>query len=105
MFGLICKVKEALLHYRPIYTLHTILHTNSAVILNIVRKALGMRRDGVSYRTIAGQLGVGVKRIRNAVDGVEVRAQRGTAGAQQLTNCWQTGLIQIAMPRGGSQYL
>jgi len=35
------------------------------------RKALEMRRDGVSYRTIAGQLGVGVKRIRNAVDGVE----------------------------------
>jgi len=35
------------------------------------RKALEMRRDGVSYRTIAGQLGVGVKRIRNAVDSVE----------------------------------
>jgi len=35
------------------------------------RKALEMRRDGVSYRTIARQLGVGVKRIRNAVDGVE----------------------------------
>jgi len=35
------------------------------------RKVLEMRRDGVSYRTIAGQLGVGVKRVRNAVDGVE----------------------------------
>jgi len=40
------------------------------------RKALEMRRDGVSYRTIAGQLGVGVKRIRNAVD----RVEEGTEG-------------------------
>jgi len=35
------------------------------------QKALEMRRDGASYRTIAGSLGVGVKRVRNAVDDVE----------------------------------
>jgi len=35
------------------------------------RRALEMRRDGVSYKKIAGELGVGVKRVRNAVDGME----------------------------------
>jgi len=49
----------------------------TATVLNeldqaeVKRKALEMRRDGVSYKRIAGELGVGIKRIRNAVDGVE----------------------------------
>ena len=35
------------------------------------RKALEMRRDGLGYKSIAGALGVGVKRVRNAVDDIE----------------------------------
>jgi len=35
------------------------------------RRALEMRRDGLSYKKVAGALGVGIKRVRNAVDEVE----------------------------------
>ena len=35
------------------------------------RKALEMRRDGLGYKSIAGALGVGIKRVRNAVDDIE----------------------------------
>jgi len=35
------------------------------------RKALEMRRDGLSYKKVAGVLGVGIKRVRNAVDDIE----------------------------------
>jgi len=30
-----------------------------------------MRRDGLGYKAIAGALGVGIKRVRNAVDDIE----------------------------------
>ena len=39
--------------------------------VELKRRALEMRRDGLSYKKVAGVLGVGIKRVRNAVDGVE----------------------------------
>jgi len=35
------------------------------------RRVLEMRRDGLGYKSIAGSLGVGIKRVRNAVDDIE----------------------------------
>ena len=37
----------------------------------VKRRALEMRRDGMSQTKIAGALGVGRKRVRNFLDGVE----------------------------------